>query len=386
MTGPTIVEDRLLVWADDADEATLEQARKTAALPVISDHVALMPDAHLGYGCAIGSVVPTHGAIIPSAVGVDLGCGVDGMLTNLTSADLPDSLGRLLSRIEKTVPAGVGEGHASAVGEWLKANRPRTELDAKQQKTARNQLGTLGSGNHFIEISLDEQDRVWIVLHSGSRGIGNQLARGHIDLAKTLERHVDGVLVDPDLRWFVEGTPQFDHYVADMLWAQAYAFENRRLMTNTVFDELQSIIPAAKPVEHYQNHHNYCVLETHGGRDVWVTRKGAISAKPGEYGIIPGSMGASTFVVKGLGSEMSFQSASHGAGRAMSRNKARKTLTLESFEAAMGDRHWLQRKAGNLLDEHPAAYKDIGHVMSLQTDLVTVEHELHSILNFKGAK
>jgi tRNA-splicing ligase RtcB len=386
--APTNITDQLISWADDLDPKTIHQAAETAKLPIVAGHVALMPDAHLGYGCAIGSVVPTDGAIIPSAVGVDIGCGMAAVRTDLDAADLPDDLGALRDLIERRVPAGIGQGHdrrARRVGAWLEVNRARTDFDQKQKATAANQLGSLGSGNHFIEVSLDEADRVWVVLHSGSRGIGNQLAQGHIKLAKHVAGHAGAVFDDPDLAYFIEGTPEFDHYVANLRWAQAYAWENREIMLDEVVDALLGVVGHGRAVERVSCHHNYAEVEHHGGRDVWVTRKGAIRAQRGDLGIIPGSMGTDTFIVEGLANPLSFNSCSHGAGRRMSRNQARKTLTPESLAGAMGDRTWLAAKADKLVDEHPDAYKDIDHVMALQADLVQVRDRLRSVLNYKGA-
>lgn len=308
--------------------------------------------------------------------------------TDLTASDLPDSLDVLRDMIAARIPAGVGQGtdrRSRRVGEWLRINQPRTDLDQKQRATAANQLGTLGSGNHFVEVSLDEADNVWAVLHSGSRGIGNRLAQGHIKTARTVEMHTEGVQFDPALAWFTEGTAEFEHYVADLRWAQSYAWENREIMLDELLATLFGFIGHGRQLERISCHHNYAEVETHEGRDVWVTRKGAIRARVGDMGIIPGSMGTDTFIVEGLGNDASFNSCSHGAGRTMSRTQARKTLTVESLTEAMGDRTWLDGKAEKLLDEHPASYKDIRHVMALQSDLVSVRDRLVSVLNYKGA-
>lgn len=384
---PIRVSDRLLSWAPDADGATVAQAARTAALPVIAGHVALMPDAHLGKGATIGSVIPTEGAIIPAAVGVDLGCGMAAVQTNLTASDLPDTLDPLLDKIATAIPAGVGTGHdryRRSVDKWLDANRPRTQLDAKQAKTASGQLGTLGSGNHFVEVSIDEADGVWLVLHSGSRGIGNILAQGHIRTAKMVARREELGLEDPDLAYLMEGTPEFEHYIADLLWAQSYAAENREIMMTACADVFFAFVGAGREVNRIQCHHNYAQQEIHGGRKLWVTRKGAIRAGVGDQGIIPGSMGTSTFIVTGLGNSDSFESCSHGAGRRMSRNRARKELTAESLAASMDGKAWLSGKARSLVDEHPDAYKDIDAVMANQADLVRVDHRLTQVLNYKG--
>lgn len=383
----TKITDKLYTWADDLDPKTTHQAVETARLPIIAGHVALMADAHLGYGCAIGSVVPTDGAIVPSAVGVDLGCGMAAVRTSLTASDLPDDLGKLRDSFASHIPAGVGQGTAATINRvhrWMEANKPATVLDHKLSATAHNQLGTLGSGNHFVEVSLDENENVWVVLHSGSRGVGNQLAQGHIKTAAMIERHIEGVAVDRDLRWLVEGTPEFAHYVADLRWAQDYAWENREIMLDAALNSLFGIVGHGRQVERCSCHHNYAEKETHDGREIWVTRKGAIRARKGDVGIIPGSMGTDTFIVEGLGNPLSFDSSSHGAGRRMSRNQARKTLSPESLTEAMGSRSWLAGRADKLVDEHPSAYKDIEQVMANQADLVSVRHRLVSVLNYKG--
>lgn len=385
-----VIDDKLKTWADDLDEQTLQQAKRTARLPIVSGHVALMPDAHLGLGATIGSVVPTEGAVIPACVGVDIGCGMAAALTDLTADDLPADLTPLLPAIERAVPAGVGKGHRAAgrsdgkASRWLREHRPRTELTPQQEKKAHTQMGTLGSGNHFVEISLDEQRRVWVVLHSGSRGIGNQLARSHITTAKAVARRLDLGLEDPDLAYLLEGTDEFDHYLADLHFAQAYAAVNRATMLDALMSVFFRFVGKGRELERVNCHHNYTALERHFGKDVWVTRKGAISARAGEVGIIPGSMGTDSYIVEGLGNPESYMSSAHGAGRAMSRTAARKTLSADSLTAAMKGKAWLAGKAGRLVDEHPQAYKDIEQVMRQSADLVTVKHRLTAILNYKG--
>lgn len=383
-----VVEDKLMVWADPVDQPVLEQAKRTARLPVVVGHVALMADAHVGLGATIGSVVPTAGAVIPACVGVDIGCGMAAGLTDLTAADLPDDLGRLLRGIERAVPAGVGRSHAGggsgATDEWLARHRPRTELDARLAEKARSQMGTLGSGNHFIEISLDEADRVWVVLHSGSRGIGNRLAQSHIAVAKDVARRMDLGLEDPDLSYLLEGTPEFDHYLADLRFCQAYARQNRETMMNAVLDVLFGEVGKGRELRRVDCHHNYTARERHFGRELWITRKGAISARCGEPGIIPGSMGTDTYLVEGLGNPDSYTSSPHGAGRRMSRTRARKTLTPAGLKEAMQGRTWLAGKADRLVDEHPDAYKDIERIIRQSADLVKVKHRLRPVLNYKG--
>lgn len=396
---PEMIRDGLLSWATDLEDNTIEQAAITARLPFIQGHVALMPDAHLGYGATVGSVIPTRGAIIPSAVGVDIGCGMIAVDTTLDAADLPDDLGPLLSRIEERVPAGVGQGHEhEAAGiRWLNGLEldripPAVAQELKQGHRACRQFGTLGSGNHFIEVCLDETDHVWVVLHSGSRGIGNELAKRHIEGAKGLMERYFITLDEPDLAYFVEGTDEFDAYVRDLRWAQSYAFANRERMMDLVLGALveevvgQAITDGVGIERDRINcHHNYAEMEHHHGKNVWVTRKGAIRAREGDRGVIPGSMGAASFIVSGLGHPGSFTSASHGAGRRMSRTAARKRIDPDAFREQMHGKAWLDGKAHKLIDEAPGAYKDIYGVMEAQSDLVSIDHELHQVLNFKGA-
>lgn len=387
-----IVETNLKVWATDLESEAMRQARRTARLPIVTGHVALMPDAHVGLGATIGSVVPTEGAVIPACVGVDIGCGMAAVLTDLDASDLPEDLGPLLHRIERAIPAGVGRGHewgshspgAQRASAWLAKNRPRTKLDNRLEKKSRDQMGTLGAGNHFVEISLDERDRVWAVLHSGSRGIGNLLAQSHIAEAKAVAKRLRLQLEDPDLSYLLEGTPEFDHYVADLLFAQAYARTNRETMLDALLNALFGFVGKGAEEDRINCHHNYTAQERHFGRMLWITRKGAISAKGGEPGIIPGSMGTDTYLVEGKGNTDSYTSSAHGAGRRMSRTKARKTLSAASLARAMEGRTWLGNKAGRLVDEHPEAYKDIDEVMRLSADLVEIKHRLRAILNYKG--
>ena len=390
------ITDRLWSWASDLEASTRQQAERTSRLPIVAGHVALMPDAHLGLGATVGSVVPTEGAIIPACVGVDIGCGMAAVRTDLTESDLPDDLHPMLKGIEKAIPAGMGRGHtgrtadaraerrSKAAAAWLRDHRSRTDLDPKQARTALDQLGTLGSGNHFVEVCLDEDATVWVVLHSGSRGIGNQLAQGHIARAKKVAKRMEIGLEDPDLAYLLEGSDEFDHYVADLLWAQDYAARNRELMLDGLLAVVFAEVGKGRARETVNCHHNYSARETHEGREVWVTRKGAIRAGVGELGIIPGSMGTSSYIVEGLGNPASYESCSHGAGRRLSRTKARKTLTPESLAEAMGDRTWLADRAGKLVDEHPDAYKDITAVMADQADLVQIRHRLRQVVNYKG--
>ncbi|HEU0103288.1 MAG TPA: RtcB family protein [Mycobacteriales bacterium] len=382
----TQVGRKLLSWASDLEPDTVAQAARTAKLPFVEGHVALMPDAHKGLGSTVGSVVPTLGAVIPSCVGVDIGCGMVASETSLTAADLPDSLDALMPLVSARVPSGVGKGHVEPVAEQRLAalGRPRTELSDKQERTTAEPFGTLGSGNHFVEVCLDERDRVWTVLHSGSRGIGNQLAVRAIAEAKGLmkQRFID--LEDPDLAYLVQGEPSFEHYIGDMLWAQRYAMGSRAVMAEQVLASLFEVVGAGPHVRTINCHHNFTQLEHHGGKDLWITRKGAIKAGLGDEGVIPGSMGTRSYIVTGLGSAASYASCAHGAGRRMSRTAARKTLTVDSLREAMAGRAWNSDQAKALLDEHPASYKDIDQVMADQTDLVTVQHTLRQVFNYKG--
>ncbi len=381
-----VINEKLKVWANDLDQATLAQAERTSRLPIVDGHVALMPDAHLGLGATIGSVVPTNGAVIPACVGVDIGCGMIAVRTDLVSSDLPDDLGPLLSKIEKVIPAGVGQGHHfdRPADQWLETNRPRTELDNRLEKKAYTQMGTLGSGNHFAEISLDEDDRVWLVIHSGSRGIGNLLAESHITEAKAVAKRLEIGLEDPNLAYLLEGTDEFDHYIADLRFAQAYARQNRETMMDSMLKVFLRFVGKGRERERVNCHHNYTEQENHHGRDLWITRKGAISARAGEKGILPGSMGTDSYIVSGLGNADSYNSSAHGAGRRMSRTQARKQLTTESLATAMKGRTWLSNRAKSLVDEHPDAYKDVQEVIRLSADLVTVEHRLQAVLNYQG--
>jgi RNA-splicing ligase RtcB len=390
----------VLSWGSDVEENTIEQAAKASRLPFVRGHLALMPDAHVGMGATIGSVIPTQGAIIPSAVGVDIGCGMIAAETDLTADDLPEDMAGFLGHVERVVPAGVGRGHAFAThrardhrATEVPTYTGSSTLRAKQLAKVTDQFGTLGSGNHFVEVCLDERHRVWVVLHSGSRGIGNQLATQHIEGAKGLMKKLFISLEDPDLAYLVEDTPEFDAYIADMLWAQEYARANREAMMDAVLTELWTFVGTAgsagehtpgHEVARINCHHNYTEREHHLGQDVWLTRKGAIRARVGDRGVIPGSMGTSSFIVKGLGNPASYDSCSHGAGRRLSRSRARREVPLDEFVSSMEGRDWQSAKADQLVDEAPQAYKDIDQVMADQADLVAVEHTLRQILNYKG--
>jgi len=380
------VAPKLLSWASDLEQGTVDQAARTARLPFVEGHVALMPDAHVGMGSTVGSVVPTRGAVIPACVGVDIGCGMVASETTLTAADLPDSLDALMPLVARRIPAGMGKGHTRGVaGARLAAiGRPATALDGTQDKKVAAQFGTLGSGNHFVEVCLDERGVVWTVLHSGSRGIGNQLAQRAIDEAKGLMRERFIRLEDPDLAYLVQGEPSFETYIADMLWAQRYAMGSRAVMGEQILASLFEVVGAGEQVRTINCHHNFTQLEHHMGKDLWITRKGAIKAGAGDEGVIPGSMGTRSYIVSGLGSTASYTSCAHGAGRRLSRTAARKQLSVDSLREAMAGRSWNSESARALLDEHPASYKDIDQVMADQQDLVAVQHTLTQVFNYKG--
>lgn len=383
---PREIAPNVLSWASELDHLTLEQAATTARLPILAGHVALMPDAHLGKGATIGSVIPTESAVIPSAVGVDIGCGMAARRLDLTQDDLPDSLEPWVTQMEATVPAGLGRWHREPSDEgleWFAANPPPPTLDDERKAAA--QLGTLGSGNHFIELADDEDGRIWILLHSGSRGGGNKLATLHTKTARKLHEGLGTRLEDPELAWLQEGTPEFDAYLRDLRWSQSFARENRRSMLTSTHRALETVLGREVGTADEVNcHHNFTERERHGGRELWVTRKGAIRARVGDRGLIPGAMGQRSYVVRGLGDPDAYESCAHGAGRRMSRRQARRQLSLESFTEAMGRAVWQHASAKELLDEHPSAYKPIDVVMRDQADLVEIEHELHGVANYKG--
>ncbi len=384
---PTDLNDKLISWASDIDPATIRQAEKTARLPIVEGHVALMPDAHVGIGATVGSVIPTRSAVIPSAVGVDIGCGMIAAELDVTEDRLPDSLEPLLRLIEGAIPAGVGKGHdevARKADAWLSTHRPATELGTDRSVKAAKQFGTLGSGNHFLELCVDERRRVWVVLHSGSRGIGNQLAQMHISKARRLAKDLQLRLEDPDLAWFVEGTPEFGAYIADMLWAQDYAAANRAQMMDNAMRQVFGFLGFGTETRRINCHHNFTRREIHNGKELWITRKGAIKADTGDLGVIPGSMGTRSYIVAGKGNAASWTSCSHGAGRRHSRTQAKKLFTRADLADQMKGKVWLENRAEALIDEIPSAYKDIDQVMVDQADLVEVRHTLRQVLNYKG--
>jgi tRNA-splicing ligase RtcB len=379
------------------DEAR-QQLMNTAKMPFIFKHLAVMPDVHLGKGSTIGSVIPTLGAIIPAAVGVDIGCGMIAARTSLLARDLPDNLHRLRSAIEKAVPHGKTFGRhdqgawdkvpAQADHAWKDLATRFTAITGKypqlEKTNNRQHLGTLGGGNHFIEVCLDEADRVWFMLHSGSRGVGNAIGNLFIELAQADMRQHIANLPDKDLAYFEEGSRHFADYVEAVEWAQDFARQNRALMMQAVIAAARQVIgrPFDANLEAVNCHHNYVQRERHFGQDILVTRKGAVSAQKGQLGIIPGSMGAKSFIVRGLGNEDSFCSCSHGAGRTMSRTRAKKQFTLEDQRRATA--HVECRKDKDVIDEIPMAYKDIDAVMKAQRELVEVVHTLRQLVCVKG--
>ena len=384
---PTNINDKLISWASDIDPGAIRQAETAARLSIVEGHVALMPDAHVGIGATVGSVIPTKNAVIPSAVGVDIGCGMIAAELDVTEDRLPDTLEPLLGRIEQAIPAGLGKGHdevARKAQSWLSDHRPATELGTDRSVKAAKQFGTLGSGNHFFELCVDERGRVWVVLHSGSRGIGNQLAQMHIAKARRLAKDLELRLEDPDLAWFTEGTPEFGAYIADMLWAQDYAAANRAQMMDNAMAEVFGFFGFGRETQRINCHHNFTQREVHNGQQLWITRKGAIKADVGDLGVIPGSMGTRSYIVAGKGNQASWKSCSHGAGRRHSRTQAKKLFTKADLAEQMTGKVWQAGRAESLVDEIPSAYKDIDQVMADQADLVEVRHTLRQVLNYKG--
>lgn len=380
------------------EDAAREQLQNIAKLPFIHRWIAVMPDVHLGKGATVGSVVPTIGAIVPAAVGVDIGCGMIAARTTLVASDLPDNLAELRSAIERAVPHGRTVGPRDK-GAW---NAPPElaiegwsqlvadfELICQRHPRLKNtnnlkHLGTLGTGNHFVEVCLDQEDRVWFMLHSGSRGVGNAIGNHFIELAKQDMRRWMINLPDQDLAYLPEGSEHYGDYVFAVDWAQRYARLNREIMMRHVVEAARKVIskPFEASAEAVNCHHNYVSREHHFGKDVFVTRKGAVSARKGELGIIPGSMGAKSFIVRGLGNADSFNSCSHGAGRVMSRTQARKLITVD--EHAKATAHVECRKDAEVVDESPAAYKPIEAVMEAQRDLVEIVHTLRQVVCVKG--
>ena len=387
------------VWTRDIDPDAIQQLLNVASLPVVFGHIAAMPDVHAGTGATVGSVIPTLRAIIPAAVGVDIGCGMNAVRTSLKAGDLPDNLRGLRAAIEAAVPVGFNQHAASRMrGSALqrvgRALNDRLDvvvgkhpglmkMQRRFNETWLCQIGTLGGGNHFIELCLDEAERVWIMLHSGSRGIGNVLGRYFIAAAQKDMRRHQIRLPDRDLAYFSEGSALFDDYVEAVEWAQDYALLNRSRMMAAIVEALKPLLPTFRLEDEAINcHHNYVAREEHFGQSLLVTRKGAISARAGELGIIPGSMGARSYIVRGLGNAESLYSCSHGAGRRMSRSAAKRRFSRFDLEAQTAGIEC--RKDGGVIDEIPAAYKDIDQVMDNQRDLVEPVHTLKQVLCVKG--
>ncbi len=393
-------------WASILDDNTKKQAEMLSRSEVICGHVALMPDAHIGMGATVGSVIPTKNAVIPAAIGVDIGCGMIAVNTGLSKEDLPQDLASLHADIDRSVPAGVGRGGAwgpdnkayrligSRYAAWLQENPASARLEEIRDRSgslttrAGLQVGTLGSGNHFVEMGLDGDDALWVVIHSGSRGVGNRLAMHHIEIAQKLCQ-ISGVnLEDKDLAFLVQDTPEFDDYIYDMEWAQRYALLNREVMMDQVLAQVYRSIRDAGEITRINCHHNFTQRETHFGQDVWLTRKGAIYAGEGAPGVVPGSMATGIFITSGKGNPDSYLSSAHGAGRVRSRGAARRELKLDGEDGLYGMMDgitWNVEHAKGLIDEHPLAYKDIQQVMQDQADLCEAVGFIRPVLNYKGA-
>lgn len=393
------ITSRFMNWASILEENTKEQALRTSSMPFVYPHLALMPDAHLGKGATVGSVIPTLGAIMPAAVGVDIGCGMIAVRTQFTlddltddtfSAPLMDSRGWLRGAIQDAIPLSAGNYNTQITeSAYERIDILATHADAaKFDPSDRTpnwqfQLGTLGSGNHFIEVSLDEEDRVWLFLHSGSRGVGNKIAVDHIRIAQEYDKRHWIELPDPDLAYLVEGTDEFDRYIRELRWAQHFALLNREEMMDRVISAFERWIGAEiEESERINCHHNYTEKEVHFGKEVYLSRKGAINASLGMPGLVPGSMGTRSYVVEGLGNKLALNSSPHGAGRNFSRSAARKTFSMAELEENMRGIEWSHSSA--FLDEIPAAYKDIDIVMEDAKDLVSIKHTLRQIINVKG--
>lgn len=389
------------IWTEDIDARALAQLEEMALLPFIHKHIAAMPDVHWGMGATIGSVIPSKGAIVPAAVGVDLGCGMMAVQLTLTASDLPDNLHSLRTHIEELIPHGRSDNggandkgsrvalEGALIDRWMKLEAQYKRIIEKHPKAkAFNtwaHIGTLGTGNHFIEICLDENDAVWVVLHSGSRGPGNRIGTYFIEQAKLeMERyHITAYLPNKDLAYLVERTEIFNDYTGAVLWAQDFATQNREAMMQTVLNILCKRLPTFTVVDEAINcHHNYIARENHFNANIWVTRKGAIRARTTDMGVIPGSMGDKSFIVRGKGSKDSFCSCSHGAGRKMGRKEAHRRYTANDLAIqTMGIEC---PKDESRVDEIPAAYKPIEDVMANQNDLVEIVHTLHQVINIKG--
>ena len=387
------LNEKIVTFLDSEkiEPAAKQQLLNMAELPFVFKHIAVMPDCHLGKGATVGSVIATKEAVIPAAVGVDIGCGMIAVKTKFFANDLPESLEKTRTGIERRIPLGAGAFNKKLtttaqkrVAQLKASGRDYQAVDRRWTEA----LGSLGSGNHFIEISLDESDQVWVVLHSGSRGIGNKLAMKHIKTAQKLMDRNIVQLKDRDLAYLNEGQKEFSDYITDLLWAQDFALLNREEMMDRVMTELSYLFykedghQADIELERINCHHNFTQRENHFNENVWVTRKGAIQMKQGQKGIIPGSMGTRSYVVSGLENKMAYHSAPHGAGRRFSRGEARRRFTMDDFKRVMAGIEC--RHSAKLIDELPMAYKDIDEVMENSKDLVNIEHTLKQIVNVKG--
>jgi len=388
------INDKIVTFLNPKtiEPAAKQQLENIAELPFVVKHVAVMPDCHLGKGATVGSVIATKGAIIPAAVGVDIGCGMIAVKTKFFAEDLPNNLEKVRTGIERRIPLGAGAFNRK-ITDTARKRVTQLKKEATQDydsvdKRWTDALGSLGSGNHFIEISLDESDRVWVVLHSGSRGIGNKLAMKHIRIAQKLMDESSIKLKDRDLAYLSENRGEFDKYINDLLWAQDFALLNREEMMDRVMTELSHVFYTEDghqkeiELERINCHHNFTQRENHFNEDVWITRKGAIQMKAGQKGVIPGSMATSSYIVSGLENKMAYHSAPHGAGRRFSRGEARRRFTMEDFKKAMAGIEC--RHSAKLIDELPMAYKDIDEVMENSKELVKVDHRLRQVVSIKG--
>lgn len=381
------ITEKLLNWASILDDNTRKQAEMTSRMPFIHPHLALMPDAHHGKGATVGSVIPTLGAIMPAAVGVDIGCGMIAVKTQWKKDDIKKDLSILRHSIERSIPLSAGGYNRNMTESAIKRTYYLEKKSTKDYSTFSDnwklQLGTLGSGNHFIEVTLDEDNNIWLFLHSGSRGIGNKIATYHIAKAQEFCKKAYIPLEDPDLAYLVEDTPEFADYIIDLTWAQEFALLNREEMMDRVIKDIGYFM--GSPVQEQERincHHNFTVQEKVFGKHVWLSRKGAIDASKGVKGLIPGSMGTASYIVEGKGNYLSFNSAPHGAGRVYSRAEARRTFNFEQLDEAMKGIEY--RKTDAFLDEIPQAYKDIDVIMQDAADLVEINHTLRQIVNIKG--
>ena len=388
------INDKIVIFLNPKtiEPAAKQQLENIAELPFVFKHVAVMPDCHLGKGATVGSVIATKGAIIPAAVGVDIGCGMIAVKTKFFAEDLPNNLEKVRTGIERRIPLGAGAFNRK-ITDTARKRVTQLKKEATQDydsvdKRWTDALGSLGSGNHFIEISLDESNRVWVVLHSGSRGIGNKLAMKHIRIAQKLMDENSIKLKDRDLAYLSENRGEFDKYINDLLWAQDFALLNREEMMDRVMTELSYVFYTEDghqkeiELERINCHHNFTQRENHFNEDVWITRKGAIQMKAGQKGVIPGSMATSSYIVSGLENKMAYHSAPHGAGRRFSRGEARRRFAMEDFKKAMAGIEC--RHSAKLIDELPMAYKDIDEVMENSKELVKVDHRLRQVVSIKG--